>query len=98
MLFTDNDPEATHKIVESFIHDTHQNIDLFKGYLQTDNYTAIFQLAHKMLPMFRQLEASPIVELLQKLERSKETGPEVKATVEEVIRLSLELNEKLATR
>lgn len=98
MLFTDNDPEATRKIVESFIHDTHQNIDLFKGYLQTDNYTAIFQLAHKMLPMFRQLEASPIVELLQKLERSKETGPEVKATVEEVIRLSLELNEKLATR
>lgn len=98
MLFTDNDPEATRKIVESFIHDTIQNIDLFKGYLETDNLSAIFQLAHKMLPMFRQLEASRIVDLLQKLERSKVAETEVKATVEEIIRLCLELNEKLATR
>lgn len=56
------------------------------------------QLAHKMLPMFRQLEARQIVELLQKLERSETSGTEVRTTVEEVIRLCLELNEKLATR
>ena len=98
MLFTDNDPEATRKIVESFIHDTRQNTDLFKGYLETGNHAAIFQLAHKMLPMFRQLEARQIVELLQKLERSETSGTEVRTTVEEVIRLCLELNEKLATR
>lgn len=98
MLFTDNDPEATRKIVESFIHDTRQNTDLFKGYLKTGNHAAIFQLAHKMLPMFRQLEARQIVELLQKLERSETSGTEVRTTVEEVIRLCLELNEKLATR
>jgi len=55
-------------------------------------------LAHKMLPMFRQLEARQIVELLQKLERSETSGTEVRTTVEEVIRLCLELNEKLATR
>lgn len=97
-LFTDNDPEATAKIVESFIHDTGQNIELFKDYLKADNFAAIFQLAHKMLPMFRQLEASEIVELLQKLERSEAAGTEIKTTVEAVIRLSLELNEKLATR
>lgn len=59
---------------------------------------AIFQLAHKMLPMFRQLEARQIVELLQKLERSETSGTEVRTTIEEVIRLCLELNEKLATR
>lgn len=98
ILFTDNDPEATHKIVESFIHDTHQNIDLFKSYLETDNHVAIFQLAHKMLPMFRQLEASDIVERLQKLERSEIATTEVREAVEEVIRLSLELTGKLTTR
>lgn len=95
--FTDNDAEATGKIVESFIRDTRHHLSLLKDHAEAGQEDAVFQLAHKMLPMFRQLEAAGIVALLEQLERTKTSVIEIKSIVERITVLSHELIEKLTT-
>lgn len=97
-LFTDNDPEATKQIVDSFIRDTRQNLELLDSYIRQKDLKAVSQLAHKMLPLFRQLEATGVVELLQKLERSEVPEKEFKTIVDDIIRLCREIIEKLLTQ
>lgn len=93
--FTDNDAEATQKIVESFVRDTCHHLDLLEDYAISEQTEAIFQLAHKMLPMFRQLETTGIVELLEQLEHSKTPTTEIKSVIEKITVLCQELIEKL---
>lgn len=66
--FTDNDPEALQKILNSFVTTTQEHIALLTDYRQTKQGSSISRLAHKMLPLFRQLEAKEIIVALQKLE------------------------------
>jgi len=68
-LFTDNDPAALRTIVASFISTTREHIILLEKYIQEEDCENIARLAHKMLPLFRQLEAIPLVEKLRQLER-----------------------------
>ena len=93
-IFADNDPEALKKIIQSFVTSTEQHLGLLRQYLQDKHYENISQLAHKMLPMFRHLEASLIVEALEKLEHPDKADltPEtintlVTEVIEEVERL-----------
>lgn len=93
-IFADNDPEALEKIIQSFVTSTEQHLGLLQQYLQDKHYESISQLAHKMLPMFRQLEASLVVEPLEKLEHPDKADltPETMNTlvaevIEEVKRL-----------
>lgn len=67
--FAEGDPEVLRQILESFISTGKQNAVLLKQYLQEENYNAISELSHKMLPLFRQLEAYDIAELLTQLEQ-----------------------------
>lgn len=67
--FAEGDPEVLRLILESFISTGKQNAVLLKQYLQEENYNAISELSHKMLPLFRQLEAYDITELLTQLEQ-----------------------------
>ncbi len=88
LIFADNDPEALKKIIQSFIVSTKEHICLFKQYLQEKQYEEIARLAHKMLPMVRQLEANSLIKPLEKLEHPDKTGltPEIINTlVTEVI-------------
>lgn len=93
--FTDNDTEATQKIVESFVLDTRHHLDLLGDYALSGQTEAVFQLAHKMLPMFRQLETIEIVTLLEQLEHSKIPTTEIKTVIEKITVLCRELIEKL---
>lgn len=93
-IFADNDPEALEKIVRSFVTSTEQHLALLQLHLQDKHYESISQLAHKMLPMFRQLEASLVVEPLEKLEHPDKANltPEtidtlVTEVIEEIKRL-----------
>lgn len=97
MLFTDNDQEATNKIVESFIRDTQHHLHLFATYIETGQTEAISQLAHKMLPMFRQLETSAIIGLLEKLEHTKLTATEMRPIIGQIDTDCGELIDKLST-
>lgn len=67
-MFTDNDPEALKKIIGSFLANTREHLILLEKYQNEKQWKALSQLAHKMLPIFRQIEATAIVEILQYLE------------------------------
>ena len=63
-------------------------IELLKKYQEEKQWTAIVQLAHKMLPMFRQLEIDEEIPLLEKLEQAtKNDLPEnqISSLTQEVI-------------
>lgn len=71
--FTDNDPEATRKILRSFVSETRKHLQELKKYADEKRMEKIAGLAHKMLPMFRQLETEEIICSLQTLERDSLT-------------------------
>jgi len=66
--FAEGDPEGLLQILVSFIKTGKQNALLFRQYLNDKNDHALSELSHKMLSLFRQLEANEIVELLSQLE------------------------------
>jgi signal transduction histidine kinase/DNA-binding NarL/FixJ family response regulator len=67
--FTAGDPESLIQILVSLIRSGKENTTLFRQYLQEENEDALSALSHKMLTLFRQMEATDIVELLSRLEQ-----------------------------
>lgn len=99
LQFTDQDRSALQKILASFVTSTREHILLLKEYLREQQQEPITLLAHKMLPMFRQMEAKEIITLLQRLEHpEKENLPaeEIKALTQEVIIKTGELTDRIA--
>lgn len=72
--FTGNDPENLRQILISFIDSGKQDVRLFRQYLRRKNDKALSELVHKMLPLYRQLEAFDIAELLSQLEMGASPG------------------------
>ena len=68
--FAEGDPETLVQILVSFIKTGKKNAELFRQYLQDRNDRALSELSHKMLSLFRQLEANDLVELLSQLEHN----------------------------
>ncbi|HKJ41726.1 MAG TPA: hypothetical protein VKA27_06495 [Sunxiuqinia sp.] len=66
--FAEGDPESTRLILVSFVQSSLQNLSLFEEYLEKNKDVLLSELAHKMLPMFRQLQNEKMIELLGKLE------------------------------
>lgn len=71
--FTDDDPEASHTILESFINETLLNVERLKQALSQANSKEAAMVAHKMIPLFILLEAEELVTLLRELEASADT-------------------------
>ena len=68
--FTDDDPDSLKKIIVSFVDTTTEHIELLKDSLRNKQWDTISRIAHKMLPLFRQLEARDIIPLLEKMEQA----------------------------
>ncbi len=68
--FAERDPESLNQILVSFIVTGNQNLKLLIKYIEEEDTNSIEELSHKMLPIFRQLEATDVVELLVSLERN----------------------------
>lgn len=99
LLFADNDPIAAHQILTSFCQETEKHLSLLENDLKIQDWDAIGQLAHKMLPMFRQLEAVSVIPALQQLEASRShpmTPAEIAKEVGIVIEKGKELLKKIA--
>lgn len=69
--FAGGDPESLRQILVSFVNTGNQNARLFRQSIQEENRYAVSELSHKMLPLFRQLQANDIAELLAQLERKE---------------------------
>ena len=66
MVFADNDKDAANQIIGSFISDCKTNFQLLAQHLETEQ---IAKLAHKMLPMFKQLAINDVIPSLLFLEK-----------------------------
>src|SRR5690606_8203300 len=69
----DNDEEAVNEILKSFIENARQDIGRLYIALEHKKTAELKNIAHKMLPMFRQLKMTEAVNHLQTLERTAET-------------------------
>ena len=69
MVFADNDKDAANQIIGSFISDCKTNFQLLAQHLELHETEQIAKLAHKMLPMFKQLAINDVIPSLLFLEK-----------------------------
>jgi signal transduction histidine kinase/CheY-like chemotaxis protein/HPt (histidine-containing phosphotransfer) domain-containing protein len=69
LLFAGNDKEALNNILKVFIEASRKNILEIKEANTHKNQAKIASIAHKMLPMYKQLNTQNIVQKLQQLEK-----------------------------
>lgn len=70
-VFADGDPESLKSIILVFIETAEENLKALNTYAQDPE--KLKEVAHKMLPMMRQLEAGQIIKILEKLENPEGT-------------------------
>ncbi|WP_299218969.1 hybrid sensor histidine kinase/response regulator [uncultured Aquimarina sp.] len=68
MLFAQGDTESLYAILETFCNSTTDHIKELKAAINNQDFKQIKRLAHKMLPMFKQIKAKEIVPILDTLE------------------------------
>ncbi|MHA7056611.1 hybrid sensor histidine kinase/response regulator [Aquimarina sp. M1] len=68
MLFAQGDSDSLYAILETFCNSTTDHIKELKHAIDKQDVTQIKRLAHKMLPMFKQLKAKEIIPVLDTLE------------------------------
>lgn len=66
--FLGTNEDAIYEVLQTFLNDTHTNMGLLKETVASKDYTQVNQVAHRMLPMFRQLKVTTCVSILEKME------------------------------
>lgn len=66
--FTQNDPESLKLIVETFIISVAENCEALKEATTQMNFLKMAEIAHKMIPMLKQMEVYTISDLLEPVE------------------------------
>ncbi len=69
--FTQNDPNALRMIIGNFIDSTRENCEILKSAADEMDANKMADIAHKMIPMFRQMEVHSVSELLEPIEDRK---------------------------
>ena len=69
MVFADNDKDTANQIIGSFLTDCKTNFQLLAKHLEAHETEQIAKLAHKMLPMFKQLSINKVIPSLLFLEK-----------------------------
>ncbi len=59
---------ALNEVLNTFLNDTKENLAQLSVAVKNVNYSQVNQVAHRMLPMFRQLKVGSTVPTLEKLE------------------------------
>lgn len=68
--FSGDDKEALNSILTAFIESTGSNLIALQMAFQKEDFERISSVAHKMLPMFRQLKAGHLIHKLELMENS----------------------------
>lgn len=66
--FTQNDPNALRMIVTNFIDSTKENCAILTAAAEENHADKMADIAHKMIPMFRQMEVWSVAEMLEPIE------------------------------
>lgn len=66
--FTQNDKTALNNIIKVFIKSSTENMEALNTAAQNNDWDAVAQLAHRLIPMLKQMEAYAIVDRLIPLE------------------------------
>lgn len=88
--YSEDDPEAAHSIIQTFIEETRKNADRMRQALSDKDMDGIAAMAHKLLPLFSLINASRAVALLNWLEMQRgqifveEAGEKVVCVLEEI--------------
>ena len=94
LVFTQNDYKATHEILHAFIHSAYQATEELHKAAEVSDYKEIGQIAHRILPMFRQLKLNTQIPALELLEHEaftlsetvlNQTVTELNTSIEEVL-------------
>jgi signal transduction histidine kinase/CheY-like chemotaxis protein len=75
--FLNNDKDEIRTIIESLIDTTKTNLIVLRENIELSNFEAVKQVAHKMGPMFRQIEANEIAGILRILETATLNSTEI---------------------
>ena len=95
--FAQDDEQSLRLILQSFMSSSLENLQRLKQYLKEGNNSELAELAHKMLAMFRQLEAHEIVQLLKQLEEKNTPLEQLQARAQQVIPLIEQLLQEIKT-
>ena len=87
-VFTDGDEESLKVLLNTFIESSSVNLSKLNEAKEQENLKEIAFIAHKMLPMFRQIKADSVVNIVEQLEKQNELKLktiEIKALVKKAI-------------
>ncbi|MDX6180655.1 hybrid sensor histidine kinase/response regulator [Flavobacterium flavipigmentatum] len=82
--FLGNDPEALKEVISSLIDSSKENMLHLSKAISEENGTEIKSIAHRITPMFRQIEAQEISKILKKLEQNTFENPDLKIIFEDL--------------
>lgn len=68
--FLGNDAASAKEFIRSFIESTIQNLNALENAVQKKNIAEVNAISHRMAPMFRQIQAHEIGEILNRLEQN----------------------------
>lgn len=69
--FLGTNEDAIYDVLQTFLRDTKTNMNLLEEGLKIEDYDHINQVAHRMLPMFRQLKVNKCIPTLETMELVK---------------------------
>lgn len=72
--FLGTNEDAIYEVLQTFLMDTKINMQFLEDGITATDYTQINQIAHRMLPMFRQLKVETALPTLERLELVEPTG------------------------
>lgn len=78
--FLGQDESALKEVLKSFIENSKDNLELLKTAVEEKNHEEIKSIAHRIAPMFKQIQANEIGELLKDLEKEDLNTIDIKST------------------
>jgi signal transduction histidine kinase/FixJ family two-component response regulator len=69
--FLGNDNEALKEVIKSFIDSSIENLALMQTAINEENIEEIKSIAHRIAPMFKQIQAREIGEMLKRIEKQE---------------------------
>ncbi|MDT0649206.1 ATP-binding protein [Autumnicola edwardsiae] len=87
-LFSGGDDEAMEVILKAFLDSSKENVTALKDAGIKKDTETMGKIAHKMLPMLKQMKAVHVIPALEKLERQQEVSDrEITKTIKELMQL-----------